>query len=282
MTYTISLPNTLYGHLMPMEDALGFADKVFIVADGVTRDLSLDMNFKNKSIESIFENYPSPSGAKIAADTAVAVFLEKIQSGCSVRQGLVAANDAVRELNEAYNPNSDFLTNDFYACVASGGSISKGVLQWVVIGDCGVVVYSQNGEIKFATPNSFAVFERFVQEGKISFKWEEPEGRRYVRQEFRNRPDQIIDGTCAAYGALTGEGGAEPFIFAGQQSLEEGDLVVCYSDGFEPVLRDPKFFAALNQSTGEKVDRALRKFDTEMTTVDPKRFGKERSLLALS
>ena len=281
MIYKILLPNFKYGHLTPTEDSFANTDTIFAVADGVTRDPSYDMNFKEKSFEEILKDYPKQSGAKFAADEFTSVFVKTIQKHKDVRQSFIETNKAIELLNKKYVPEPDYLVNDYYACVASGGYIENGILYWGVIGDCGVIVYDKEGVVKLKTPNPYAVFEDYVKKGKITFKWELAEGRKFVRSEFRNKPEKTIDGKRASFGVLTGEKEAEQFIYTGELRLDKDDLVVFYTDGFEPVLEDFSFFKSLYQNDENVIGQGLLEFDKQMTTKDPDKYGKERTLIAV-
>jgi len=274
MNYKITLPDIKYGHLTPEEDAYSQTDNIFAVADGISRDPSYEMDFTKTSPEELLKNYPNPSGATMAAKTFCEIFTKVAKSGNDIKNAFIKANQEIKTLNEKYVPEVDYLVNDFYGCVACGGIIENGILKWGVVGDCGIVVYNSQGEIKFETPNSFSTFENFVRAGKIQFKWEQQEGRKLVRTKYRNKPDQLIDGVCASYGALTGEETAENFIYTGELELHKKDLVIFYSDGFEATVKSPEFYLKILDTD------KFEQYSLELAKTDREKYGKERTLIA--
>lgn len=283
MICRIALPNSKYGHLMPPEDSLLDGKNVYAVGDGITRDPPLKSGSKVHSLEEILKRYPNPSGARTAADIFCETFVEsgdRCADPSEIKRRFIKANGRIAKLNAKYIRKADYLVNDFYGCAAAGAVASKEKLFWGVIADCGVMVYSKKGKLKFRSPNSMTTFERFTAEGKINFRWETPEGRRLVRSRYRNNPTQIIDGVCASYGALTGEGSAVPFIHCGVEKIAKGDLVIIYSDGFEPTLKHPDFFRTTYDKSISVFEQKLVPFNLGLAIADYEKYGKERSLLA--
>lgn len=262
---------------MPEEDALQYSESVFAVGDGITRDPLTELGLDSHTIEELLSFYPNPSGAKWAADLFTFVFVSEAKIS-SVREAFIRANTQIAKLNAEYIPKVDYLINDYFGCVASGGVIQDNTLHWGVIGDCGILVFSTEGDLLFRTPNSVESFERFIQEGKIVFKWETKEGRKLVRSQYRNRPDQIIDGQCASYGALTGEPAAEAFLYTGEYKLSTGDIVIFYSDGFEATILHPNFFKTIQDF--QNIDINLKSFSQKLAQESPEVYGRERTLIA--
>lgn len=284
MMCRIILPNSLYGHLMPPEDASVFDGSVVAVGDGITRDPSYDMDFKKRGIEGVLKGYPNPSGARFAADIFCDVFVRdgrSVENPADIKKTFLKANAEIARLNRKSINEVDYLVDDYYGCAAAGIRITGNRMIWGVIADCGVKVWSKKGNPKFKTPNTMAIFEKKVAEGKIKFKWETKEGRRLVRSQYRNNPAQIIDGECVSYGALTGEKTSEPFILTGQHSVAKGDLVIVYSDGFEPLLERPDFFESVYDKSESVFEQKLVPYSLRYAKKDYEKYGKERSLVAL-
>lgn len=284
MICRISLPNIRYGHLTPPEDSISFRDGVFAIGDGITRDPSSHMDFKKQNIEEILADYPNPSGARFVADIFCEAFVEsgnKDVSRSEIIRRFIQANRKIAQLNKKSIKKVDYLVNDFYGSAAAGAVLSKGKLFWGVIADCGVIIFSKTGKRKFQSPNSMAIFERFTKNGKIKFKWETAEGRKLVRSQYRNNPKQMINGVCASYGALTGEKTAEAFIYTGVEDIANGDLIVVYSDGFEPLLKHPKFFKTVYNKSESIFEQKLIPFSLGLAKADYEKYGKERSLIAM-
>lgn len=282
MAYRNAFPNATYGHLMPPEDATAFTDGVFAVADGITRDPSYNLNFKKKSIESLLKKYPNPSGARRAADIFCETFLRATRNRKTMRgvaEAFLSANRRIGAYNRQAIGETDYLVRDLYGCVASGAVIRGKTLTWGVIGDCGIAVFSKTGRRKLRSPNSVEPFERHVASGAISFKWETAEGRRFVREGFRNKPDMKLRGERVSYGALTGERNAEPFMYFGSCILSEGDTVVLYTDGFAPHIERKDFFPHVNFPSESLIDQHLVPYAQGLALKEPKTLGKERSLI---
>lgn len=284
MTYRAAFPNVRYGHLMPPEDASAFAEGVFAVADGITRDPSYQLNFKKRSIESLLKNYPNPSGARRVADIFCETFVQKVRRKKNMRgvaEAFLSANRHIGVYNRRTIGETDYLVRDLYGCVAAGAVIKGKTLYWGVIGDCGIAVYDKRGRRKLRSPNSMETFERHVASGDIVFKWETMEGRRLVREGYRNNPDAKIRGICVSYGALTGERKAEPFIHVGSCGLSGGDVVILYTDGFAPHVGRKEFSRIFNHPSESVVDQRFIPYDQLMALKHPETFGKERSLIAI-
>lgn len=171
------------------------------------------------------------------------------------------------------------MINDFWGCVASAVLVKDGNLYWGVIGDCEVAVFGNDGNLKFRSPNSMDVFENAVKSHKVNFKWEKPEGRKLIRSQFRNNSNQIINRECISFGVFTGEESAEDFIYTGDLKLSNGDLVLLYSDGFTPTIFHQDFFISCYSNNISKFEQKLVPFNLGQVKIDPKKFGKERTLL---
>ena len=165
MLYKASLPNDLYGHLMPPEDSMIVGGRIFCVTDGITRDPISPKNFINLSIEDSVKKYPNPSGARYASDIFCKSFVKslnkKIPSLKTIKNAFVYGNKKAGELNKKYIKKADYLANDFFGYVAIGGVIYKNKLFWSGICDYGIIIYDKNGKIKFQTPNWMKPFENF-------------------------------------------------------------------------------------------------------------------------
>lgn len=278
MIFSITLPNTKYGHLMPIEDAFIVKDKVFCVADGITRDPVSPIDFGNLSQEQLLKNYPNPSGATMAAKLFCKEFSEFTGKEKSIKESFIYANNAISDLNKKHINKVDYLVNDFYACVASAGIIRENKLYWGQIGDCGIIIFDKEGKVKFKTENGLASFLEYIN-GKEEL-WGKPKRRKLIRSQFRNNPKQIIDGEVVSYGALTGEKAAEFFMKFGVVDLEEGDLIVFYSDGFEYLVKQPSFFQSLYKEKETEVKKSFLSFDKSRSQKDNYKFGHERTLIA--
>ena len=259
------------GYNFPVEDQYYANDNEAIVADGVTRDPIGKKDFSKYSKKELLESYPSPSGGELAAIEICKSFSET--TGALVDR-LVSANESVRKLNEEKNPICDYLENDYYCAVASCISIEKDTLYYSYICDCGVIVYDSFGDVKFKTEDDKELYsDPYID--NIGTPWYLPETRVKVRKEFRNNPDNIVDGKCVSYGALTGEQTALPFIRSGQVKLDSGDTIMVYSDGFSYYLNDRDFIKHITDFN----EQELENYVEEKAALDADKYGKERTLV---
>ena len=281
MIYALTSPNDAIGYLVPPEDAYHISEYVLCVADGITRDPLDSPNFSDKSQEELLRSYPNPSGARWAADLFCAEFSKAVKTGApsvaSLHDGFLQANSRIAALNRKYVPEVNYLVNDFYGCVAAGAVVDRDTLYWGNICDTGIRVFSCTGKLKFATQNGMTAFERNIS--AVRFDWSVPEGRRFVREEYRNRPAQTVAGDRVSYGALTGETAAEDFIKTGTVDLASGDLVILYTDGFEPVIQRPDFFDVVYRKSSSLVDQSFVPYSLALAREDQVRYGKERTII---
>ena len=102
-----------------------------------------------------------------------------------------------------------------------------------------------------------------------------PKQEKKVRSEYRNNLNNIVDGKCVSYGALTGEEDAINFIRSGKLKLEDGDTIIVYSDGFSYYLNEFEFINNIIN-----FDNAV--FETyieEKSKEDYEKYGKEKTLV---
>ena len=255
----------------PVEDCFYVGDNEAIVADGITRDPIGVGDFSTCSKEKFLNKYPRPSGGELAAKEICNSFSK---SSGSLKERLVMANEAVKSLNNKYIKSCDYLENDYYGAVASCVSIKDDVLYYSYICDCGVIVFDKYGNIKFKTQDDKELFsDPYID--KIGIPWDLPEARKIVRSEYRNNLNNIVDGKCVSYGALTGEEDAAPFIREGSISLDKGDIVIVYSDGFTNFLNDKEFINIMLNFEKDKVEKYIE----EKAREDYKKYGSEKTLV---
>lgn len=292
---TKTFPNNRYGHKTPPEDSSNifhgkFGQKILAVADGITRDPNGISDFKNpEAMELLLDGYPNPSPARAAADYFVDSFVEHLQylltnswplhvTEEDVKNAFVTGNQKIQKLNEDLFPDVDYLCKDYAGCVAAGGVIEDNTLTWAAITDCGLIVYSNNGEIKFQSEDWMLPFVNYLK--TRDNPWHLPEGRQFVRRDCRNKPNLIIDGKCVSYGALTGEESAHTFIHTGRVQLEEGDLVIFHTDGLTPILARPDFFENTYKLSDSLMDQSLTPYLLQLAIKDSEKFGKEKTIIA--
>ena len=287
MIYKVSLPSILHGHLMPAEDSMLVEGRVFCVADGVTRDPISPKNITDLSTEDLLKKYPNPSGSRLAADLFCESFIKflnkKIPTLKTIKNAFIYGNEKITELNKKNPSNIDYLVNDFFSCVASGGVIYNNKLYWGGICDCGIIIYDKQGKIKFQTPNWMKSFEKYEKKKlhKPDFNFSQAKYRKMVRSKYRNNVKMIVNNECVSYGALTGEKEAEQFMKFGEIYLDKGDLIVFYTDGFENTILHNRFFITIYQKTINLMEKHFIPYSLTLASQDYHKFGRERTLIAI-
>lgn len=225
----------------PIEDQFYANDFEAVVADGITRDPVGVFDLSIFSFAEMVKKYPRPSGAELAAKEICETFSK---TKGPLKNRLIEANGSVKKLNDKYIPNCDYLQNDYYGAVASCVHIDNGLLDYAYICDSGVIVYDNLGNIKFQTDDDKKLIsDPYIK--KIGIPWNLPEARVKIRKDFRNNLNNLQDGKCVSFGAITGEDSACEFIKSGQLKLFDGDIIVVYSDGLSNFLHEKEFISNL-------------------------------------
>ena len=259
------------GFNFPIEDQFYANDNEAIVADGITRDPIGISDFSKCTLKEFMEKYPNPSGAFLAAKEICKSFYET--SGSLVDR-LIKANDSIRKLNDNHIKKCDYLEDDYYGAVASCINISNDILNYAYICDCGVIVYNKDGIIKFKTEDDKELYsDPYIN--KIGIPWDLPEARRIVRSKYRNNINNIIEGKCVSYGALTGEDAAINFIKRGQLKITDGDIIIVYSDGFSSFLTDIDFINNIINFNEKDFESYIKNKSED----NYEKYGKEKTLV---
>jgi len=254
------------------EDSLKYLEKgkkiYLAVADGVSRDPF--NNYPNLNTEegkkSMAKYYPKPSLAKRAADIAVE------------SEDLYKANKKIFNFNKEKVPDPNWLKEDLAGCTASLAKIEGNNLHYQFIACCGVGVIGKNGQIKLQTPDEYWTIDKsrwdlakqadFIQGfvasvGENHQWWLHPEGRFLMRRFFRNKPKQKY-----SFGVLTGEKEAEEYIRQGELMLEDGDVVLVYSDGLKKPLFSDEGLKLIKERNFSKLEEFCRQHvDSEGTVI---------------
>lgn len=257
----------------PIEDQFYANENIAVVADGITRDPIGVFNLSQFSFKEMIKRYPRPSGAEMAAKTIVETFEKPLSS---LKETLIMANAKVKELNDRYIKKCDYLENDYYGAVASSAWIKGRLLEYAYICDSGIIIYDRNGRVKFQTDDDKTLnSDPYI--GKVGIPWYMPEARVIIRRDFRNNPNNIKDGKCVSYGAITGEETAIPFIKNGGIVISDTDIIVVYTDGFNNYLRLEKFINLILNFN----EKEFEKYIAEKSQADYERFGKEKTLVIM-
>lgn len=255
----------------PIEDQYYASLNNAIVADGITRDpIGID-DLSTISPQDFVLKYPRPSGAEMAAKEICETFAK---TKGTLKERLIECNKSVKKLNDKFISVCDYLQNDYYGAVASCIHIENGILDYAYICDCGVIVYDKLGNVKFQTDDDKMIYsDPFIN--KITIPWNLPEARVIVRRDFRNNLNNVYDGKCVSYGAITGEESAIEFIKYGQVSLSNGDIILVYSDGFTNFLHDKEFISQLLSFKKE----CFENYINTKSLSDYEKYGKEKTLI---
>lgn len=256
----------------PEEDKFYANNNTAIVVDGITRDPTAIYKLSKLTKEEIIKLPKHPSGAELAANTIVDTFYK---SEGTLLNKFIECNKAVKELNKLYIPECDYLENDYYGAVASCINIKENKLHYAYICDCGVIVYDKIGNIKFQTIDDKVKYSNPYTKDLGS--WKLPETRINIRKNYRNKPDNIINNQCVSYGALTGEEEAISFIRTGIINIDEGDIIIVYSDGMINFLNNPDFINLIINFDKIKLENYINK----LSIIDYEKYGKEKTLVVI-
>lgn len=255
----------------PVEDQFYISENEAIVADGITRDPIGVSDLSSCSYKELLDKYPRPSGAELAAKEICNTFSK---NNGSIRNRLIKCNNSVKLLNNKYIPKCDYLENDFYGAVAACIHIKNKILDYAYICDCGVIVYDSLGNIKFQTEDDKKRYsDPFIN--RIGIAWNLPEARVIVRRDYRNNLNNIQNGSCVSYGALTGEASAVEFIRSGKIKLDKHDIILVYSNGFTNLLHDSEFIVQLLKFEKNKFESYVE----SKSLSDYEKYGKEKTVV---
>lgn len=254
--------------LKPIEDAYSISNdgRTIAVADKITRDPRRTpmLQFPKHKLDILgylgavrfFANYPE-SGNDVSG-LACSLFTTRHWKDASceeVRDEVEQINSAIGRLNEYTKKVNhwgkfDYLEHDIPGCVAAGAVENDGKVIYFYIADCGIAVYDKFGNIKFRTknegPNSRGSIDYDVaKKFKTGFNF--PKGRKIIRENYRNKPDNPL-----SYGALTGEKEAMSYVRTGETSVQEGEVLMGYSDGLEDMIENREFRKILFEGIGRK------------------------------
>lgn len=261
------------GHQFPLEDQFYAQNNEAIIADGITRDPIGISDLSKCPFSLLLEKYPRPSGAELAAQTIVKAFS---QSAGSLKERLIYCNEQVKQLNDKFIKHCDYLENDYYGAVASCVKIENDILNYAFLCDCGVIIYDKFGNVKFQTKDEKERYsDPYIE--KINIPWNLPEARVIVRRDYRNNPNNIINGKCVSYGAITGEKEAINFIRTGTIKIDSDDVIAIYSDGFTPFLQNEEFINHLLNFNKLKFEQYI----TDLSNTNYNKYGKEKTLVIL-
>ena len=139
-------------------------------------------------------------------------------------------------------------------------------------------MYDRNGNIKFKTIEEKEKYsDPYIDLVTEKTPWNLPESRVIIRRDYRNNLNNIINGRCISYGALTVEATAVHFIREGKIKFDIGDTVVVYSDGFSPLLNTDDFIKQMLNFN--KI--SFENYIDEISKSNCQKYGKEKTLVIM-
>ncbi len=243
----------------PIEDfyLIDEKNKIFVVADGVSRDPLEDLSKYNyyESLKIFSKKYPRPSPSRDVAEIFCKNFLLSIKREKSVKKSFGECNKKIQKYNKKKFEKVDYLVNDFASCVASGIRLKNNYFEYGFICDCGIAIFDKDGKLKFRTENQGPnKIHKNVYKDKRLENFSDSKTRKIIRKEYRNNPKQKW-----AYGALTGEANAMHYVQMGKQKFEKGDFILIYSDGLELAIFSKGFSNLLNQKKFSEIKKLFQK-----------------------
>jgi len=263
----------------PQEDFFCVSKKypIFAVADGVTL---IQFLLEGKDYPN-----PSPAGdvARIFCEEAIKTaetFYESFDEA-DMKKVFEAGNNAVGEYNRMHNrtkENVDYWNNDFYAITAAIAVIKENKLYWGSICDSFVARFNSAGELLFQSPDCGALAQASAppfsedvndQKARAQYLW------RVKRNGVNEKGERI------GYGVITGEKEALMYLSQGKYSVKSGDIFAVFTDGFQEYMKLPEFVSLLSKRSTD-IELHIRKFTAIKAKENPKRFGHERTLIAIT
>lgn len=245
---------------------------IFSIADGVTQS-----RFPSGE-------YAFPTGARAAAQIfcyTTCEFLEKKFSPPSeekipnlISESFDLTNFRIKQLNknEGIDEKLDYLGYDWFDTVGAVGIISKNLLYYGYVGDCGLAIFNSKDDLRIQTRDMVSPVKERASKSYPNWDQLNPDQKaKIMRKEFRNR----LDGK--GYGSFTGEEGVKKYYQINKLELNPKDLIVFYSDGFFDYLQIPEFIEILRNQD----KKSLYEFTWKLARSDPYKYGTDRTLIAV-
>jgi serine/threonine protein phosphatase PrpC len=242
---------------------------IFAVADGVSRIKTIDE--KPCWVYDRLVKVPADIFCQKAVDLMIPI---ENPNKTSFLNAFRVANEAIDKKNEefGFKDDKDYFLH-YLSTTAVLGYIKDQKLALARICDCGAAIL-RNESIFFKTPD----YNIQKYDGKFGEMPEGFDGIRFFRRYIRNNstlPKKMSDGV------LTGQPSALRFIDFYRRMLKPKDVVLLYSDGFEPYFNFEEFLRIFFEQGFEKAKRGLRKFSEKKAIENSEKFGRERTLVAI-
>lgn len=259
----------------PQEDFLSVSKKypIFAVADGVTLELDKHGNYPQKSGAGEVARIFCREVVKIA-EKSYDDFMDS-----DIKKIFARANSVVDRYNRSlgrFKACLNYWDIDLFAAAAAFAVVKNGLVYWASICDASVVHFKKDGQLSFRSPDCWA-----ITRGEKSKNWlamSEEDRKKTGRCVYRNGIGR--DGSLVGYGVVTGEKSAERYLSTGKFSVNEGDVVMLMSDGFENYLK-VKEFVRLFMTWPKGIRSRLKQITRSKSIDNPSDFGRERTLIAI-
>jgi len=249
---------------------------IFTLADGVTQG-----NFESGA-------YAFPTGARAAAQIFCYSVLESLERNIDfskindylfnknlIIKSFDLANRRIKELNinEEIDKNFNYFDRDWFDTVGTAGFILDNQLYYGFVGDCGLVIFDKENNLKFQTPD---MVEPSLKKAKEIYKdWEMMSFKQKIilrHKYFRN------NASGQGYGSFSGEEGVRKYYQIDKRNLEKGDLVVFYSDGFIDYFQFLDFVKILRNRNKKMLDNFVYEKAKENQSI----YGYDRTLISIN
>ena len=259
----------------PREDFHKISKKcpVFVVSDGVT----LELNKKG--------NYPKISGAgKIAKIFCETIIKEAEKKYCDftvpdLKKIFSEANSKVAEYNKLNGRTEgkiNYMDFDFFSATGSYVVIKNKIVYWASMCDSSVFHFKKDGETAFKSPECWNILRKNLPADWL--KIPKDERKIIIRKTYRNSVDK--NGKLIGYGVITGEKESERYLKIGKFAVEDGDVVIVLTDGFENYIK-MESFVKLFLYWPKDIKSKFKKITKQKSIEDPNNFGRERTIIAI-
>jgi len=267
------LKSGLFNNSHPQEDYFSISNKypIFVVADGVALNLDND------------SEYPEHSGAgevaKIFCEAVIREAEKKYENfeEKDIKEIFDAGNMAALEYNISRGMTKETINYwdvDLFSVTTSFLLIKNNKAYWWNLCDSGVSLFNDKGKRLFVSPDAWAVLDKFISEkfSNITGK----ERIKLLHKSYRNAVDKSV-----GYGVVTGEETSKFYLNTGVLSINTGDLVFLYTDGFENYF-GLKEFIDLFESWDDDLEIRLNKLISDKAKENLGKYGSEKTLIAVS
>lgn len=263
-------------HNHPQEDFFCCSSElpIFCVADGVT--LCVDKG----------GDYPKESGAgqaaKLFCQAAVSAG-ERLYSKFSkndILETFLVANDAVRQYNLSCGLRKEtinFWDKDFFSVTTAFGLVKNNKIYWWSLCDSGLALFDSKGGRRFSSPDGWHFFKKNIPQN-----WDQLSKKNQtiiLHRDFRNTLNPKLG--LQGYGVADGEECAKYYLNTGVLPANPGDKFFIYTDGFENYFRLEEFIEMFLKWPDD-LQSELAEFVSLKAKEDPKKFGAEKTLIAVS